>query len=530
MGARGKQGTIPVRALAVVTALAAFVPASAPARPDVIATVGVGVRPWGVAVDSAADRVYVANFAGPGAPGSVSVVEGASGSVVTTVPVGAGPVGVAVDAAAGRVYAASAVAESVTIIDAGSGAVLATVPGLVTGPYGIAANAGTGRAYAGNFDPDAPGLVWVIDGASALVAAIIAVGPGPHHVAADAVANQIFVTNAGAGTVSVIDGAADAVVATIGVGANPQGIAVDDSTNRAYVANRDSDTISVIDGAALTIVATLSVADRPTGVAVDQGSGRLYVTHDAPENRVTVLDAASGAFVAGIASGPVPRGVAADPASGRAYVSNFGGHTLSIIDAVPPPAPVIIRPAAGGFAGAPATIAGESVPGATVEVFEGVTLVGATVASGTGIWAVAVPLAPGPHTVTARATDASGDVSAPSAPQGFTVDVVPPATAITTPAGSIVVSAPLVGTPVSGTASDLVAGIATVTVIFDPLIGPAISVEAMVTCTDSVTRLSCTWTARPPLLPGIYGVGARAADRAGNLDLPGPAVAPILVV
>jgi YVTN family beta-propeller protein len=58
----------------------------------VVATVGVGSGPHGVAVNPSGTRAYVANYASS----SVSVIDTATNSVVATVGVGSYPEGVAV--------------------------------------------------------------------------------------------------------------------------------------------------------------------------------------------------------------------------------------------------------------------------------------------------------------------------------------------------------------------------------------------------------------------------------------------------
>ena len=58
----------------------------------VVATVGVGVNPSGVAVTPDGTHAYVAN----NGSNNVSVIDTASNTVVATVPVGVGPDGVAV--------------------------------------------------------------------------------------------------------------------------------------------------------------------------------------------------------------------------------------------------------------------------------------------------------------------------------------------------------------------------------------------------------------------------------------------------
>jgi YVTN family beta-propeller protein len=58
-----------------------------------------------------------------------------------------------------------------------------------------------------------------------------------------------YITNNGANNVSVLDTASNIVTATVAVGANPVGVAVHPAGTRVYVANHSSNTVSVIDTA-----------------------------------------------------------------------------------------------------------------------------------------------------------------------------------------------------------------------------------------------------------------------------------------
>ena len=70
------------------------------AQPTVIATIGVGNQPVGVAVNSTTSRVYVANLEG----GSLSVIDGATNTIIATVGVGFKPGDVAVNPSTNRIY------------------------------------------------------------------------------------------------------------------------------------------------------------------------------------------------------------------------------------------------------------------------------------------------------------------------------------------------------------------------------------------------------------------------------------------
>src|ERR1700683_4862265 len=73
--------------------LAAMGLAAAETSPASASGIGVGVSPLGVGVDASTGVVYVSN----GRSNTVSVVDAATGAVTATIPVGATPVGVGVD-------------------------------------------------------------------------------------------------------------------------------------------------------------------------------------------------------------------------------------------------------------------------------------------------------------------------------------------------------------------------------------------------------------------------------------------------
>lgn len=86
------------------------------------------------------------------------------------------------------------------------------------------------------------------------------------------------------------------------------------------------------------------------------------------------------------------------------------------IDTVAPAAPTITFPSGGATLNDTSTlIAGTAEAGAVAHVTEGVVVLGSGTVEGTGVFQVAVPLAPGSHTLTAIAEDLAGNRSPPSA-------------------------------------------------------------------------------------------------------------------
>ncbi|CAD5371029.1 hypothetical protein RA210_U140033 [Rubrivivax sp. A210] len=201
---------------------------------------------------------------------------------------------------------------------------------------------------------------------------------------------------------------------------------------------------------------------------------------------------------------------------------------LSItIDATAPAAPGIARvtddaaPVTGTVANAgntndsTPTIAGTAEANATVNVYNGATLLGSTTADASGNWAFtpASALADGTYAITAKATDAAGNESAASAVQTLTLDTsAPAAPAITSVSDN---AAPVTGTVANpGSTNDTT-----------PTIAGTAEANATVNVYNGATLLGSTtadasgnWAFTPAsaLADGAYAITAKATDAAGN--------------
>jgi YVTN family beta-propeller protein len=261
----------------------------------VAATVPVGKSAWGVAVDPGTHTVYVTNRDDD----TMSVIDASTRTVTATVPIGTGPdenpAGVAVDPGTHTVYV-----------------------GLLR----------TAAAHVGNYD----GEVSVVDASTRTVTATVTVGKQPHEVAVDPGTHTVYVTNVQDNTVSVIDGSTRTVAATVPVGKNPGDLAVDPGTHTVYVTNCGDGTLSVIDASTRTVSATVPIGKNPGGVAVDPGTHTVYVANNAA-NTVSVIDASTRTVTATVPVGKHPSAVAVDPGSHTVYVTNGGDNTVSVIEA-----------------------------------------------------------------------------------------------------------------------------------------------------------------------------------------------------
>ena len=108
--------------------------------------VSTGSMPDAVAIDEAANKIYVANYAAD----SVTVIDGATMKPVATVPVGHLPQALGVDSRRHLVFVANTHSNDVTAIDGASNRVLATLPA-GTDPYAVAVDAASGDAYVANY-------------------------------------------------------------------------------------------------------------------------------------------------------------------------------------------------------------------------------------------------------------------------------------------------------------------------------------------------------------------------------------------
>ncbi|MBW9095049.1 hypothetical protein JNB62_15275 [Microbacterium jejuense] len=250
------------------------------------------------------------------------------------------------------------------------------------------------------------------------------------------------------------------------------------------------------------IVATATPAI--TGTA--EANSTVTVTIDgAVAGTTTASPTGEWTFTPGtpLAEGPhTATATATDAAGNVSPVSNLVNFT---VDTSAPAAPVIVSPADGDVVDTVTPpISGTAEANSTVTVTIDGAVAGTTAASPTGEWTFTpgTPLADGPHTATATATDAAGNVSPVSNLVNFTVDTVAPAApVIESPADGDVVGTAT--PPISGTAE----ANSTVTVTIDGAVAG--------TTTASPTG-EWTFTPTTPLDEGDHTVVATATDAAGN--------------
>ena len=302
--------------------------------PAVIANIPVDSSPNFNLVDSANDRVYVANTFGS----TVSVINTTTDTLIATVPVGAQPDELRLNSGISRLYVNNFADGTVTIIDTNTNTVITTVT-VGANPNRMRVNTALDRVYTVN---QGDNTVSIIDGSTNTDSVIttVTVGSNPNQLMINSITNRVFVSNRGSGTVSIIDGATnvDAVITNVTAGttgAEPGDLRISTGLNRVYVANRGDDTVSIIDGATNVdaVITNVTVGDRPQRVTVDQANNVVYVSNT-NSGTVSVIDATTNvdAVINTISVGPSPQRVRLNALTNRAYVALIGGNTVAVIN------------------------------------------------------------------------------------------------------------------------------------------------------------------------------------------------------
>ena len=266
---------------------------------------------------------------------NVSVLDTATNNITAIVNVGKLPLGIAVNPDGTKAYVVNFFDQSVSVIDAGTNVVTATVKNVGVSPVEIVVSPDGTKAYVVNED----GNVSVINTGTNTVTTIVNVGniPGGEitaSIAANPDGKAVYVGNQNVNTVSVIDTASNVVMATVNIG-TPRGIAVSPDGTKVYVANFSSNLngyLSIINAETNVVTTTVNIGKVPSRVAVSPDGTRIYVTNSG-DNTVSVIDAGTNTIIATVNVGRDPFGVAVNPDGTRIYVVNVIDGTVSVIDA-----------------------------------------------------------------------------------------------------------------------------------------------------------------------------------------------------
>ncbi len=341
------------------------------AAQSVAATVTAAPLPYGIAVNTVTNKIYVTSYIDKG---QVTVIDGAT-NATTAIPVGSFPSGIDVNMVTNKVYVANGASNSVTVIDGATNATTTIPVGI--NPTAVAVNPVTNTIFVVNNNLD--GTISVINGASNAVTGNIFAGFNPKAVAVDTAKNFIFAIAGSNNTfttvdpnVYLIDIATGNMVIAEG-GTKPVALAVNTTSDQLYVANFENDAFVVaiasaqkgeggygplpVGGTSLAVNtvtnkayftegnavaevdgSTLAFSIIPVGVnglagiAVDPSTNTVYAASAMDPGFVAAIDASTGRVTL-IATGAYPSVIGVNPVTHRVYVlNNDAAGTVTILD------------------------------------------------------------------------------------------------------------------------------------------------------------------------------------------------------
>jgi DNA-binding beta-propeller fold protein YncE len=309
---------------------------------SVIAGIPIPGTPLGVAVDSIANRVYVAIrpqfFGGTPKPDRVGVIDGATNKLVKTVPLPFGAFEVAVDSARKRVYIAGCgfneppVTCGLSVLDASNNTIIGSTQ-ISSKPFigiqGIAVDSKRNRIYVSDADN---AEVDVIDGESITIVATISTnGQQPLGLSFDPTADRVFATING-NAVDVIDGQSRHIIKHIIVGDDNANTAFNPFTHRAYVTNENfapaSSTLGVIDTKDLHVITAIPEGNAAFGVTVDALTNVIFVTN-INDSTVSIVNGATNKKIQTL--NVFGRNIAANSLTHRVYTTDDHVNQVHVI-------------------------------------------------------------------------------------------------------------------------------------------------------------------------------------------------------
>jgi len=288
-------------------------------------------------------------------PGTVTILDVATGNVLARLPTGQGPHEVALtrDGSTAIVtdYGARADGSTLTVVDVPGLRVARTISlGRHTGPHGIAVMPGDRRVAVTS---ERSGHVVIVDIADGGIVKEIPTGhPGSHMLALVADGQTLYTSNGGDGTVSRLSVGTATHEASYDVPASPEAIGVTPDGSEVWVGSNEHGTVSAIDTETGAVEQVLEGFEWPYRVLftpdarlvllpdlgghqlriVDRASREVRAVLDFPEagpqgitlsddaryafhsmsreGRVVIIDVASGEVVRSLDVGEAPDGVA----------------------------------------------------------------------------------------------------------------------------------------------------------------------------------------------------------------------------
>lgn len=287
------------------------------------------------------------------AEATVSLVDLGSGKVVATLPVGAGPHEIAVSPS-GKLalvanYGAQQPGSSLTLLDVPGAKVVKTLDlGENRRPHGLVF-LDEKRAL---ITVEANKAVLEVDVDAGKVTRSIPTGQEVSHmVVATPDGSRAFVANIGSGSMTALDLKAGKALGDVATGKGAEGIDVTPDGKQVWVTNREADTVTIVDAATLKVLGTAESARFPIRAKATP-DGKHVLVSNAQSGDLSVLSVADHKVARRVplpveaskdkdgrlmAAGPfgnssLPIGILVEPDGKRAFVAHANGDVISIVD------------------------------------------------------------------------------------------------------------------------------------------------------------------------------------------------------
>jgi YVTN family beta-propeller protein len=160
------------------------------------------------------------------------------------------------------------------------------------------------KAYVGNFGDN---TVSVVDTGTGAVVATIPVAQGPHGMAISKDGKTVYITGDGSTSLSIIDTATDKVVKTVEVGKTPQGVWLTPDGKLLLVCVYGEDRVALVDTATQTVTGSIAVP-KPHTISISPDGKLAYATSQQPGSfALTVVDLGTKAVVRSVPLDKTPR-------------------------------------------------------------------------------------------------------------------------------------------------------------------------------------------------------------------------------
>ena len=214
----------------------------------------------------------------------------------------------------------------VIVLDVDSEKVVGEIPN-TEGVHGIALAPEFNRGFTSNGRAN---TVTIFDMKTLAVIDTVQAGTNPDAIVYDPASKRVFAMNGRSSNSTAIDAATGKVVGTIALAGKPE-FAVADGAGHVYVNIEDKSEMWQIDSQKLTATTHWSLAPckEPSGLAMDLDHRRLFSGCD--NKMVTVVDADTGKVIATPEIGDGVDANGFDPGTGFVFSSNGESGTLTVI-------------------------------------------------------------------------------------------------------------------------------------------------------------------------------------------------------